>query len=123
MGLFSFTSKPKVNLPWIELVNETQLREAIERSTEKPILFFKHSTRCSISSMALSRFEENWNVENNCEIYFLDLIANRSLSNLIAELTNVEHQSPQVIVLKNKEVIYSATHSSISASEIEKLLI
>lgn len=123
MGLFSFTSKPKVNVPWIELVNETQLREAIERSTEKPILFFKHSTRCSISSMALSRFEENWNVENNCEIYFLDLLAYRTLSNLIAELTNVEHQSPQVIVLKNKEVIYSATHSSISASEIEKLLI
>lgn len=123
MGLFSFTSKPKVNLPWIDLINEDQLKNALVQSSEKPVLFFKHSTRCSISSMALSRFEENWNTENKCELYFLDLLENRALSNLIAELTKVEHQSPQVIVLRNNEVIYSATHSSISANEIGKLLI
>jgi bacillithiol system protein YtxJ len=123
MGLFSFSSKPKTNLPWIELTNETQLREAIESSSEKPVLFFKHSTRCSISSMALSRFEENWKSDNEqCDVYFLDLLEYRPLSNLIAELTHVEHQSPQVIVLRNKEVIYTATHSDISASAIEKLL-
>ena len=122
MGLFSFSSKPKVNLPWITLTTENQLREAITLSVEKPVLLFKHSTRCSISSMALSRFEENWKNENDtCAIYFLDLIAFRSLSNLIAELTHVEHQSPQVIVLSNKEVIYSASHSEIDAKEIETL--
>ena len=122
MGLFSFSSKSKINLPWIALTTENQLREAINLSSEKPVLFFKHSTRCSISSMALSRFEENWKNETEiCSIYFLDLIAFRSLSNLVAELTHVEHQSPQVIVLSNNEVIYSASHSEIDAKEIEKL--
>ena len=122
MGFFSFSSKSKINLPWIALTTENQLREAINLSSEKPVLFFKHSTRCSISSMALSRFEENWKNETEiCSIYFLDLIAFRSLSNLVAELTHVEHQSPQVIVLSNNEVIYSASHSEIDAKEIEKL--
>ena len=122
MGFFSSSSKPKINLPWIALTTENQLHEAIASSSNKPVLFFKHSTRCSISSMALSRFEENWNMENEtCTIYFLDLIAFRPLSNLIAELTHVEHQSPQVIVLSNNEVIYSASHSEIDAKEIEKL--
>jgi bacillithiol system protein YtxJ len=122
MGLFSFSSKSKINLPWIALTTENQLREAINLSSEKPVLLFKHSTRCSISSMALSRFEENWKNETEiCSIYFLDLIAFRSLSNLVAELTHVEHQSPQVIVLSNNEVIYSASHSEIDAKKIEKL--
>lgn len=122
MGLFSSFSKPKVNLPWIDLTNEEQLREAIVHSTDKPVLFFKHSTRCSISSMALTRFEEKWNTENNCDIYFLDLLQFRSLSNLMAELTKVEHQSPQVIVLHGGEVIYTDTHSSINAKAIEEVL-
>lgn len=122
MGLFSSFSKPKVNLPWIDLTNEEQLREAIVHSTDKPVLFFKHSTRCSISSMALTRFEEKWNTENNCDIYFLDLLQFRSLSNLMAELTKVEHQSPQVIVLQGGEVIYTDTHSSINAKAIEEVL-
>ena len=123
MGFFSFSSKSKINLPWIALTTENQLREAINLSAEKPILLFKHSTRCSISSMALSRFEENWKNETEiCSIYFLDLIAFRSLSNLVAELTHVEHQSPQVLLLKNGEVIYIASHNGISAQEIKSAL-
>jgi bacillithiol system protein YtxJ len=68
--------------------------------------------------MALSRFEQNWDPEVNCEIYFLDLIQYRSLSNKIAEITGVEHQSPQVIVVSNGKVIYSESHSAINAKEI-----
>ncbi len=124
MGLFSvFKSSDKVAFPWIELTSSEQLKQAIEQSIENPIILFKHSTRCSISSMAKSRFESNWNTElTNVSIYYLDLIANRHISNEIAELTGIEHQSPQAIVLKNKEVIYDASHSEIRAKSIENLL-
>jgi bacillithiol system protein YtxJ len=123
MGLFSFKSESKNIFPWIELSTSEKLHEIIDNSINKPILLFKHSTRCSISSMAKSRFESNWKSENElCDLYYLDLIAFRSVSNEIAELTGVEHQSPQCIVLKNKQVVYDATHSSINASEIERLL-
>jgi bacillithiol system protein YtxJ len=124
MGIFSaFKSSDKVAFPWIELTSSEQLNEAIEASIDHPVVLFKHSTRCSISSMAKSRFESNWNTDlSNVSIYYLDLIAYRNISNEIAELTGIEHQSPQAIVLKNKEVIYDATHSEISAKEIENIL-
>ena len=124
MGLFSsFKSSDKVAFPWIELTSSEQLKQAIETSVDHPIILFKHSTRCSISTMAKSRFESKWNTDlSNVSIYYLDLIAHRNISNEIAELTGIEHQSPQAIVLKNKEVIYDASHSEISAKAIENLL-
>ena len=124
MGLFSsFKSNDKVAFPWIELTSSEQLKQAIESSVENAVILFKHSTRCSISSMAKSRFESNWNTDlSDVSIYYLDLIAHRNISNEIAELTGIEHQSPQAIVLKNKEVIYDASHSEISAKAIENLI-
>jgi bacillithiol system protein YtxJ len=119
MGLFS--SKQKAVFPWVELTSSEQLQELIQSSETKPVLLFKHSTRCSISSMALNRFETKMNPEK-CTCVYLDLIAYRSLSNEIEQLTKVQHQSPQAILISNHEVIYSATHSEIDASEIMNLL-
>ncbi len=118
MGLFS---KP-VPLNWIQLTTKDQLNEALASSSEQPVLFFKHSTRCSISTMALSRFESNWNKDAACKIYFLDLITYREISNLLAEKTHVVHQSPQVIVVANDQVIYTETHNGIRAQEILTLI-
>ncbi|MGC6433602.1 MAG: bacillithiol system redox-active protein YtxJ [Crocinitomicaceae bacterium] len=120
MGLF-FTDN-KSNFDWINLNSSEQLNEIIEQSNESAVLLFKHSTRCSISSMAKSRFEKEWKLDNEvCQTYYLDLITFRPISNEIAEKTGVEHQSPQVIVLKNKEVIYQASHNGIDANEIQAL--
>ena len=119
MGLFT-SNKQKLN--WNQLNTKDDLRNAMEKGESSTILIFKHSTRCSISSMALNSFEGQWNSENDCEIYFLDLIAHRGLSSMIADWTNVEHQSPQVIVVKEGEVIYNASHSSIDAEKIGTII-
>jgi bacillithiol system protein YtxJ len=119
MGLFS--SKQKVEFPWVKLITSEQLHELLKSSEIKPVLLFKHSTRCSISSMALNRFENNMDPEKASCVY-LDLIAYRSLSNEIEELTKVQHQSPQAILISNHQVIYSATHTDINALDILKLI-
>lgn len=122
MGFFS-SSKPKETLPWIQLESLEQLEEVVKTTNETPILLFKHSTRCSISSMALHSFERDWSTGDSlCKLYFLDLLAHRPVSNEIAAITGVQHQSPQAIVLKGSEVVYEATHSSISARSIESIL-
>lgn len=122
MGLFSKKPKPEP-LPWIEVTSTNQLNELLTNIGEKPVLLFKHSTRCSISSMALNGFERNWTSGKElCDIYFIDLLKHRDVSNLTAELTGIMHQSPQAIVIKGKEIIYDATHSSIDARRIESLL-
>jgi bacillithiol system protein YtxJ len=112
----------KSAFPWIQLSTENTLDEIIELSFQKPVILFKHSTRCSISSMALSRFEREWDSSQHVELFYLDLIAFRELSNEIARVLNVEHQSPQVLLLKNGEVIYNSSHNGISAQEIKSAL-
>ncbi|MFN5443375.1 MAG: bacillithiol system redox-active protein YtxJ [Crocinitomicaceae bacterium] len=107
---------------WINLVSVQQLNQVLNENSTKTQLFFKHSTRCSISSMALKFFESDWKNPADVECYFIDLIANRDVSNEIAKFTHVEHQSPQVIVLKDKIVIYNASHQSIDAEKILNLI-
>lgn len=121
MGLFSFSHTKR--LPWTDITSVDQLKEVIASSNEHPVLLFKHSTRCSISTMALNSFEQSWSSENElCQLYFVDLLKNRDVSNAIATETGITHQSPQAILLKGSEVIYHASHSSIQVRAIEKTL-
>ena len=108
---------------WIELQSIEQAKELINSSNEKPVLFFKHSVRCSISSMAKDRLERKWNIDDSkvAPIY-LDLLNHRDVSNFLATELNVEHQSPQVILVKNKMATYSETHSMISVNGISEEL-
>lgn len=120
MGIFS-SNKPKVVFPWKMIDSMQSLDQAIALSNENAVLIFKHSTRCSISIMALTRFQNEWDLsETKCDLFFIDLIEHRDLSNKIEELTGVIHQSPQTILLRKGEVLYDASHNAISAREIKK---
>lgn len=107
---------------WNKLSQTGQIQEIKALSDEKPVMIFKHSTRCSISSMALDRLMRKWQNSDNekLEPYILDLITNRALSDQIATTFGVSHESPQVIIIKNGEVIYDVSHYSISYSDILK---
>jgi len=120
MGLFSFSKKSEQSkINWNHITTVEELNQAIADTDNVTGIFFKHSTRCSISSMALNRFESSWEQDDNSKLYFIDLISNRDVSNSISELMGVMHQSPQVIVVKNGKEIYNASHNGISASDIK----
>ena len=103
---------------WIPLEDEKQLDEIISNSNKIPQVIFKHSTRCSVSSMAKNRLDKN-NAPNGINFYFLDLIKHRNLSNKIADHFEVRHQSPQVLVIINGKCVYNESHSGITFNEIE----
>ncbi len=106
---------------WHELTDIAELLEIINLSKEQNIsavLLFKHSTRCSISSMALNRLESKWNDDDKIPAYYLDLLNHRDISNEIENLFSVEHASPQVLLIKNGTCIYHNSHSGISAAAI-----
>ena len=113
------TDSPKSNINWIELTDLNQLDEIAATSNEKPVVIFKHSTRCSISRMALKQFEREFDLENVVDAYFLDLIAHRDISNEIAERFNVYHESPQLILIKNGKAVYDVSHSDIDAEALK----
>ena len=110
---------------WTQLTSLSELETAITSSDEIPVMFFKHSTRCSISSNALARLERKWEIETEGKVkpFLVDLIRYRPVSNAIAELTSIEHESPQVIVLHKGQVLYHATHNGIVYADIKDSLI
>jgi bacillithiol system protein YtxJ len=99
---------------WNKLTNADQLDQIKAESADQPVLIFKHSTTCSISAMALSRMERNWSEAAGIKPYYLDLLANRSLSGQIAETFQVTHQSPQVLLIQDGKCVYDASHMGIS---------
>ncbi len=112
-------------MDFIHLTDSTQLDEIVKDSfnLETGVLIFKHSTRCAISSMALNRFRNRWNYTgDSIALYYLDLIAYRKLSNEIAQRFGVMHESPQVLLVKNGECVYDASHNAISPDEIQDLV-
>ena len=110
--------------PWIDLNSISQLDEIERISDERTVAILKHSTRCGISRMVLKMFESDYKIDETkpVSLYFLDLIAHREISNEIAERFKVRHESPQLIVLKNREVVHHASHQGISADKLAEFV-
>jgi len=108
------------DMKWTELRTESQLEQIQEESRTKSILIFKHSSRCSISKMALDRLERKWNAEETMHIkpYFVDLLSFREISASIASQFDVEHESPQVLIIENGQSIYDQSHFDIDYHKI-----
>jgi|SRR6476469_333148 len=104
-------------MEWIPLTNAAQLDEIISKSNTRPQVIFKHSTRCSISAVAMQRLKRGM-APGEFDFYYLDLIAYRSLSNQVADRFDVVHESPQILVICNGECVYDESHMSITADDI-----
>ncbi len=94
----------------------------INDSWEIPVLIFKHSTRCIISRTVLKNFEKEFDLGDKVKPYFLDLLEFRPISNEIAAVFNVTHQSPQLIVIKNGKAVYDASHDSITIEDLKNYI-
>lgn len=107
------------NRLWKYIESEEDLKKAIEHSFTRKIAIFKHSTSCFISKTVLRNFEkEIENSDQKPDLYFLDLLAHRDLSNKIASDLGIRHESPQLLVIENGTVISNASHQHISADQI-----
>lgn len=112
-----------IEVPWHVLGQIEQLDAIIEESKSKPVAIFKHSTRCGVSRGVLKTFEKNYTLsKEQLSLYFLDLLANRNISNEIAARFKVHHESPQMIVIKNGVVVYHDSHHSIQASDLARFV-
>lgn len=110
-------------MAWTELTSVDQLSEIKSESQTSPVLIFKHSTTCSISSMALNRMQRNAKHDvPDLKIYYLDLRAHRDVSNMIATTFDVEHESPQVLLIDKGQAVYHRSHGDIDAAAIREYL-
>ena len=105
---------------WTSLDDISLLEEVDRISEEKPVLIFKHSTRCSISDAALARLERAWTTSDDEQhtAYLLDLFRYRGVSDAIAVRYGVRHESPQALIISHGKCIHSAAHFGISYSDV-----
>ena len=102
-------------MKFIPLEKEDQLEKI--KSAEGYNVIFKHNTTCPISKGARQRFEEEAdNLEKVDAVYFLDLLAHRDISDAIAKEFDVEHESPQLLLIKDGKCTYSESMSDISVA-------
>jgi len=102
---------------FIELNSIDQLEELFEKSNEEPVVLFKHSVTCPISSGVYYEVSE---VEADVNLVIVQKA--RHISNEIATKTGIRHESPQAIVLKNGKAVYHASHYDITAQDVENSL-
>lgn len=104
---------------WKLILAEQDVQSIIEKSTEKPQIIFKDSVSCGISAFAKERLTDgNSLTENIADFNYLDLLSYRSVSNFIASKLEVIHQSPQIIVIIDKKVVFRDSHHSINSKKI-----
>jgi bacillithiol system protein YtxJ len=122
LGFFKGNDRQGAGLPWQQLTDPAQLDGILAEDASRPAVIFKHSTRCSISSMSLKRFEREWDTSARADIWLLDLLRHRDISDAITERTGVMHQSPQTVLIVSGKVAHHASHSAISAVRIMESL-
>ena len=108
---------------WINLTDENQLNEIIVESRSKPVIIYKHSTRCGLSTVAYQRLQNGLDkLTPQASLYYLDLIQYREVSAKVSEIFGVRHQSPQVLIIKNGAAAYMASHHEIVVNDILQYL-
>lgn len=106
-----------------ELLEIDELNEVWEASNEKPVLLFKQSTTCPISAEAFGEFN-NFLDGNDANIgaFYVKVRESRPVSNQISEELGIQHQSPQILLVKNKEAVWNASHTKITVDSIKEAL-
>tara|TARA_B100000780_G_C21074585_1_gene432554 strand:+ start:30 stop:362 length:333 start_codon:yes stop_codon:yes gene_type:complete len=107
---------------WIKLENEKEFNDLIHQSEEldQQLLIFKHSSRCGFSSMIKRRFESEY--DSNLTVYEVDVIKSRELSNYISSTYSIQHESPQIILFKSGQPVFSDSHSGVNVENIKSHL-
>jgi len=116
------SSEPKEEkiLPWQDLNSVEQLNKIEEESSQKTQIIFKHSTRCGISRMVMNQFVSAYNLDANLDLYYLDLLSNRNISDEIAAKFQVMHESPQLLVIRNGNTVAHASHGAINELDLAR---
>ncbi|UCZ52313.1 bacillithiol system redox-active protein YtxJ [Bacillus shivajii] len=90
-----------------------------ELYNEKTAYFFlKNSTTCPISHEGYKEVEKFSADHEDLPVYYLNVQDSRELSNHIAEKFGVKHESPQVLLFDDGDVIWHDSHWNITKKSL-----
>lgn len=127
MGLFdtlkdTFSGSAEGDI-WNSITEPTQFDDILKKSDRRPQLIYKHSHRCSVCFVSRGNLENaSEDILKYADMHFLNVVQNRKSSDYIAEDLDVRHESPQVILVDDRDVIWHASHGSIDGDKILEVL-
>ena len=105
------------------LVDIAALEAAIAESRERPVVLFKHSRSCGISCEALEELYSHLSDRpGGAGYHVITVQSHRRVSDETALRLGVRHETPQVIVLKDGQPVWNASHFRITAAELKRVL-
>jgi bacillithiol system protein YtxJ len=108
---------------WVRLESVEQLQDLQKESESKPVVIFKHSSRCGTSHMVLGRLERAGDILQGTKLYFLDLLRHRDVSSMIENIFSVEHESPQLLVIRRRQAVLHLSHYEIEPDVVMQSLV
>ncbi len=99
---------------FFKIDDRTALDNLLTDSKQKPVIVFKHSTACSISSRAYREMEKLDDVN------LVEVQTAREISRELANLTGVRHETPQVLILRDGKAVWNASHFDVKAADVLK---
>ena len=106
---------------WKPLTTKSEIDQIKQAAAGQTAFILKHSTRCSISSTVLNRLERKWQSADmpGVTAYYLDLIKHRDVSDHVAKVFGIRHESPQALIISEGECTYHESHFGIDYSSIK----
>lgn len=107
----------------VRLQTVDELESLIAKSYEAPVMIFKHSLICPISSAAYGEFERYLAArpaEDQVVHALVEIQNARPVSNAVAERTGVRHESPQALVLRGGQVVWHESHGALRVASLSR---
>ena len=88
-------------------------------STDRPVLFFKHSFSCGTSAEALDELMEHLDgSDDRCPVAIVTVQTHRDISNALSSRLGVRHETPQALLVRDGRVVWSASHFRVTAQSV-----
>lgn len=122
MGFFDKifgSDKEKEEERWYEIRTTQEMDNVILASSERPQVILKHSNSCGVSFFAKQNLDSIPSEKlKDADLYIIDVIRYRDVSYYLADKFNIRHESPQVFVIRDKEVVWNGSHGRVSADNV-----
>ena len=106
----------------VNLTTSKELDQAVAQSFDRPVLIYKHSSMCSVSSGAhqvIHQLADTENLPGNLFFTQVGVIENRDVSDEVESRFGIRHESPQVLLLTDGQVTWNTSHFNITAEAIK----
>lgn len=100
--------------------NENELNPFLEHDI---FVFMKHSLTCPISLAAFGEYTKFTEIHQDIPTAYLAVQDARALSNHVAELTGIKHESPQAILFHKGKPVWTVSHQQITREQLEKAVL